>query len=137
MCYWYFFSIASFPIKNKKTILAYLLFGNILTMTAMCAMVSAFVEGLQAVLDRSSFLKVTTGFILPVFWLLFFVLVVHAWAPPRWLILYLWQKNWDLYNNVSHFSHVSSLSYCLCFYHKLSYYIWKWGKHMPFFFNNE
>lgn len=114
------FSIASFPIKNKKTVLAYLLFGNILTMTAMCAMVSAFVEGLQAVLDRSSFLKVTTGFILPVFWLLFFVLVVHAWAPPRWLILYLWQKNWDLYNNVSHFSHVSSLSYCLCFYHKLS-----------------
>ena len=87
------FSIASFPIKNKKTVLAYLLFGNILTMTAMCAMVSAFVEGLQAVLDRSSFLKVTTGFILPVFWLLFFVLVVHAWAPPRWLILYLWQKN--------------------------------------------
>ena len=126
MCYWYFFSIASFPIKNKKTILAYLLFGNILTMTAMCEMVSAFVAGLQAVLHRSSLLEVSTGFILSVFWLLFFVLVVHAWAPPPPMVdsVYM-EKELYLYNNVSHFSHVSSLSYCLCFYHKLSYYIWK------------
>ena len=86
------FSIASFPTKNKKTVLAYLLFGNILTMTAMSAMVLAFVDGLQAVLHRSSLLEVTTGFILPVIWLLFLALCVHAWAPPRWLILYIWQK---------------------------------------------
>ena len=72
-----FFSIASFPIKNKKTVLAYLLFGNILTMIAMGAMVLAFVDGLQAVLHRSSLLEVTTGFILPVFWLLFLVPLVQ------------------------------------------------------------
>ena len=71
------FSIASFPIKNKKTVLAYLLFGNILTMIAMGAMVLAFVDGLQAVLHRSSLLEVTTGFILPVFWLLFLVPLVQ------------------------------------------------------------
>ncbi|XP_034686714.1 ankyrin repeat-containing protein At5g02620-like [Vitis riparia] len=87
------FSIASFPTKNKKTVLAYLLFGNFLTMIAMVAMVFAFVDGLAAVLHRSSLLEVITGYILPVFILLLFsILVVHAWAPPRWLILYIWQK---------------------------------------------
>ena len=46
---------ASFPIKDKKIIHAYLFYGYALTMCAMAAMRVAFVKGLQAVLHPSSF----------------------------------------------------------------------------------
>ena len=45
----------------------------------------------------------------------------------------VWQKSKVLYINVSDFKHVSSLTYCLCFYYKVSYYICKSPKNVYFF----
>lgn len=45
----------------------------------------------------------------------------------------VWQKSKVLYINVSDFKHVSSLTYCLCFYYKVSCYICKLPKKNAFF----
>ena len=74
--------LASFPIKDKKTVQAYLLYGYVLTLAAMIAMVMAFVEGLQAVLYHSSLLENATSFILPLFWLLFLFPGFHTLVAP-------------------------------------------------------
>ena len=74
--------IASFPIKDMKTIGKYLLWGNLLTVSAMLAMVSAFLDGLQAVLSPSLFL----------YWISFFthwasILMFLTLTPvPRWML---------------------------------------------------
>ena len=81
----YFF--ASFPIKDKKTVQAYVWCGYTLTMCAMAAMVIAFVEGLQAVLHPFSLLERATTFILLLFFLLFLVPIVLTFTPsPRWIL---------------------------------------------------
>ena len=48
--------IASFPIKDMRTVGTYLSLGNILTLFAMLTMVYAFLDGLQAMVSTSSFL---------------------------------------------------------------------------------
>ncbi|XP_034686724.1 ankyrin repeat-containing protein At5g02620-like [Vitis riparia] len=73
MCAIGIYFLASFPIENKKTVHAYVLYGYVLTLAAMAVMVIAFVDGLQAVLHPSSSLEVTTEYMIVVFLLFFFV----------------------------------------------------------------
>ncbi|XP_034686728.1 ankyrin repeat-containing protein ITN1-like [Vitis riparia] len=73
MCAIGIYFLASFPIENKKTVHAYLLYGYVLTLAAMAVMVTAFVDGLQAVLHPSSSLEVTTKYMIVVFLLFLFV----------------------------------------------------------------
>ena len=73
MCAIGIYFLASFPIENKKTVQAYVLYGYGLTLAAMAVMVTAFVDGLQAVLHPSSSLEVTTEYMIGVFLLFFFV----------------------------------------------------------------
>ncbi|KAL6342719.1 hypothetical protein AAG906_013125 [Vitis piasezkii] len=82
----YFF--ASFPIKNKKVAQVYLFCGYALTMSAMIAMVFAFVAGLGAVLYPSSLLEGTTTIIPWFFFLLFLVPMFLTLTPNPVSILY-------------------------------------------------
>ena len=82
----YFF--ASFPIKNKKAAQVYLFCGYALTMSAMIAMVFAFVAGLGAVLYPSSLLEGNTTIIPWFFFLLFLVPMFLTLTPNPVSILY-------------------------------------------------
>ena len=79
--------VASFPIKDIDTVMAILLYGHVLTISAIGAMVFAFVDGLQAVPYPSPFLEHTTSFILLVFSLLIGVPFFLTLTPnPRWIL---------------------------------------------------
>ena len=88
MCAIGIYFYASFPIKKNKNIAqGYLFHGYALTMSAMIAMVFAFVEGLRAVLYPSSLLEGATTCIPLVFFLLFLVPIFLILAPsPRWIL---------------------------------------------------
>ena len=74
--------IASFPIKDMKTVGTYLLLGNLLTLFAMLAMVFAFLDGLQAVVSTSLFLDWIATFTYLASILMFLTLT----PVPRWML---------------------------------------------------
>ncbi|KAL6344367.1 hypothetical protein AAG906_039623 [Vitis piasezkii] len=87
MCAIAIYFYASFPIKNKNIAQGFLFHGYALTMSAMIAMVFAFVEGLRAVLYPSSLLEGATACIPLVFFLLFMVPLFLILAPsPMWIL---------------------------------------------------
>ena len=102
-------------------------------MSAMIAMVFAFVEGLRAVLYPSSLLEGATTCIPLVFDLSFVFGSNISYTRTQPKVDFVWQKSQVFYINVSDFRHVSSLTYCLCFYYKVSCYICKLPKKNAFF----
>ena len=82
--------IASFPIKDMKTVGTSLFFGNMLILFATLTMVVAFLDGLQAVLYPSLSLDWITGFIIvacvPIF--------LKLTPSPRWMLSRLKVKSY-------------------------------------------
>ena len=106
--------IASFPIKDMKTVGTYLLLGNILTMLAMLTMVVAFLDGLLAVLSPSSFLSSISIFTLFASILIFMKLTpisMPMLSPKKDKSYY--PSNFKLTNYIIHFLAFGGLYFLL------------------------
>ena len=102
MCALFIYFLASFPIKDKKTVLAYLWYGYTLTWCAMVAMLIAFVAALKTVLHPFLLLGRPT-FFFPLSLLLFSVSIVLQFIPSPRRILCL----------LKHYIHIKPKSYKL------------------------
>ena len=106
--------IASFPIKDMKTVGTYLLLGNILTMLAMLTMLVAFLYGLRSVLSPSSLLSWITIITVYASILMFLTLTpVPRWTLSRKQDKSYYQSNFKLTNYIIHFLAFGGLFFLL------------------------